>query len=98
MWKRGFRFRKNDKTLFGNPDIAIKKYKLVIFIDFCFWHGCDVHGHIPKSNVDYWTKKIDRNIKRDKEVNAGYIEKGWNIKRMWEHKLKKEILIQQLMK
>ena len=53
LWKRGIRYRRNVKTLFGKPDIAIQKYRVVIFIDSCFWHSCPVHGNIPKSNVEY---------------------------------------------
>ncbi|WP_406590228.1 very short patch repair endonuclease [Bacillus atrophaeus] len=88
LWRRGFRFRKNVKSLFGKPDIAIKKYKIVIFIDSCFWHYCPEHGHIPKSNIDYWNKKLLRNKNRDKKVTNHYLENGWNIIRIWEHELK----------
>jgi DNA mismatch endonuclease (patch repair protein) len=88
LWKHGIRFRKNVKGLFGKPDISIKKYKIVIFIDSCFWHGCEIHGNKPKSNVDYWEKKLQRNKERDREVNKYYNEKSWNIKRIWEHELK----------
>lgn len=88
LWRRGFRFRKNDKTLFGNPDISIKKYKIVIFIDSCFWHGCEDHGNRPKSNQDYWDKKLARNRARDIEVTDYYKKNNWHIKRMWEHEIK----------
>ena len=87
LWRLGFRFRKN-ANLYGKPDISIKKYKIVIFIDSCFWHYCPVHGNMPKSNKDYWEKKLERNIQRDIEVNQYYIDKGWNILRVWEHDLK----------
>ena len=89
LWAKGLRFRKNDKKLFGKPDISIKKYKIVIFIDSCFWHHCEIHGHIPKSNQEYWIKKINRNIERDKKVTQYYKEKNWHIIRLWEHQLKK---------
>lgn len=87
LWKMGFRFRKN-ANLFGKPDISIKKYKIVIFIDSCFWHCCPIHGNMPKSNKDYWEKKLERNIQRDIEVNQYYKDKGWNILRVWEHEVK----------
>lgn len=90
LWNKGFRFRKNDPTLFGKPDISIKKYKTVIFIDSCFWHVCEIHGNYPKSNQDYWTKKLARNKERDMEVITYYKEKGWFIKRIWEHQLKED--------
>lgn len=90
LWKRGIRFRRNVKTLFGKPDIAIKKYKIVIFIDSCFWHCCPIHGNMPKSNFDYWKKKLDRNKARDKDVNEFYKENHWNILRVWEHAFKED--------
>ncbi|MED4409033.1 very short patch repair endonuclease [Bacillus licheniformis] len=90
LWHRGIRFRKNVKKLYGSPDIVIQKYKIVIFIDSCFWHACEKHGNIPKSNTEYWEKKLERNKKRDKEVNKYYEEKDWNIKRIWEHEIKED--------
>ncbi|MCM3572281.1 very short patch repair endonuclease [Mesobacillus subterraneus] len=89
LWKQGFRFRKNAK-MFGRPDISIKKYKVVIFIDSCFWHCCPKHGNMPKTNQEYWTKKLQRNISRDVEVNHYYINKGWNLLRIWEHEFKSD--------
>lgn len=91
LWKRGIRFRKNTRSLFGTPDISIKKYKIVIFVDSCFWHVCPVHGNRPKSNQEFWDKKLLRNQQRDKEVTEFYLEKGWHIKRIWEHEIKKDM-------
>lgn len=88
LWNNGIRYRKNVKTLPGKPDIAIKKYKIAIFLDSCFWHKCPVHYKRPKSNNEYWDKKIERNVQRDKEVNCYYLEHGWHILRIWEHQLK----------
>lgn len=90
LWKRGIRFRKNVRSLYGNPDIAIKKYKIVIFIDSCFWHGCNLHFKVPSTNQEYWEKKINRNKARDAKVNEYYTDKGWNIYRIWEHELKND--------
>lgn len=88
LWRKGVRFRKNDKSLFGKPDISIKKYKIVIFIDSCFWHACQIHGNRPKSNQEYWDKKLTRNMLRDIEVNEYYKGRNWHIKRVWEHQIK----------
>ena len=88
LWHKGVRFRKNVRSLFGNPDISIKKYKIVIFIDSCFWHACPIHGNTPKSNTDFWSDKLKRNKERDLEVNAYYKDKGWSVIRIWEHELK----------
>ncbi|QRF22267.1 very short patch repair endonuclease [Alicyclobacillus sp. TC] len=87
LWKRGIRFRVNVKDLPGKPDIAVKKLKVAIFIDSCFWHGCVEHGRIPKSNVAFWTTKIDRNKERDRRVTEQYIANGWCVVRIWEHDL-----------
>jgi DNA mismatch endonuclease, patch repair protein len=91
LWKRGIRFRKNSKDLFGKPDISIKKYKIVIFIDSCFWHCCELHGNMPKSNQEFWSKKLKRNKQRDLEVNEYYQKLGWHIKRIWEHEIKQSL-------
>lgn len=88
LWHKGIRYRKNVKSLTGSPDIAIKKYKIAIFIDSCFWHVCPIHGNKPKSNHDYWTNKLKRNQERDQEVNQHYKEKKWSILRVWEHEFK----------
>lgn len=90
LWHRGYRFRRNAKTLFGKPDISIKKYKVVIFIDSCFWHFCPIHGRIPKSNVEYWNAKYEKNKNRDEKVNSFYKEKDWNLLRVWEHEFKED--------
>lgn len=88
LWKKGYRFRKNTKSLMGHPDISIKKYQIVIFIDSCFWHQCELHANRPKSNQNYWDHKFARNKARDSEVNNYYLDRGWNLKRVWEHDLK----------
>ena len=88
LWRKGFRFRKNVKTLKGKPDIAIKKYKVVIFLDSCFWHGCKKHCRYPSTNREYWHSKINRNMQRDKEVTDYYLNNDWNILRIWEHDIK----------
>ncbi|WP_088006082.1 very short patch repair endonuclease [Indiicoccus explosivorum] len=91
LWHRGFRFRKNVRKLKGTPDIVMQKYKIVIFIDSCFWHGCPEHFKRPKSNQDFWDKKISRNRERDKEVDEFYKERNWNVKHVWEHEIRKDL-------
>ncbi|MED3501526.1 very short patch repair endonuclease [Brevibacillus agri] len=87
LWSLGYRFRKNVKSLFGTPDIAIKKYKEVIFIDSCFWHGCPYHCRLPKSNEEFWVTKIRKNQERDTIVTNYYRDKGWTFLRFWEHQI-----------
>ena len=99
LWNSGYRYRKNAKNYFGRPDVVLKKYKTVIFIDSCYWHGCDKHCRIPSTRQDYWMEKINRNKKRDVEVSAHYMQKGWNIIRIWEHDLKElEIVLETTVK
>ena len=90
LFKRGLRYRRNNRKLLGTPDISIQKYKVVIFIDSCFWHSCPIHGNRPKTNTEYWEKKLDRNIEKAKEVKAYYEAHGWHIMRVWEHELKED--------
>jgi DNA mismatch endonuclease (patch repair protein) len=90
LWKRGFRYRKNSGKYFGKPDMVMPKYKTVIFVDSCFWHGCKKHCRLPAIRKVFWTKKIEGNKKRDKEVNKHYKKIGWRIIRIWEHDLKKK--------
>lgn len=91
LWKKGFRYRKNSSKYFGEPDLVLPKYKTAIFIDSCFWHNCPKHGYLPKSNLRYWRKKIERNKERDKEVIKYYKKIGWKIFRVWEHNLKRNV-------
>ena len=90
LWNLGYRFRKNVKGLPGKPDIAIKKHKVVIFLDSCFWHKCPEHFKKPKSNLEYWEPNIKRNVERDAEINRYYQNKNWHILRIWEHEVKKD--------
>ncbi|MDA8272859.1 MAG: very short patch repair endonuclease [Deltaproteobacteria bacterium] len=88
LWQKGFRYRKNSSKYFGKPDIVLKKYKTVIFIDSCFWHGCKKHCRIPATRKKYWETKIERNKQRDKEVSRHYKKINWKIFRVWEHDIK----------
>jgi DNA mismatch endonuclease (patch repair protein) len=78
LWKRGLRYRKNVKDIFGKPDIVFKGKKLAVFADSEFWHGKQfLEGkYIPKTNTEFWAKKITRNIERDKEVNQKLLDDG----------------------
>lgn len=85
LWSLGYRYRKNDKTVFGKPDLTMKRYKLAIFIDSEFWHGKDwkKRKFEHKSNVEFWHNKIQRNIERDREVNKYLAKEGWKVLRFW---------------
>ena len=84
----GLKFRYQPK-IFGKPDFASKKLKIAIFIDSCFWHKCSKHFRKPTANAYYWTRKINRNVERAKEVNAFLKKQDWRVLRFWEHNIKK---------
>ncbi len=93
LFSKGLRYRKNLKALPGKPDIVLKKYKTVIFVNGCFWHGhknCK-YFVMPKSNTDYWNKKISHNIERDKLTYQKLSNLGWNIIIVWECELKNDV-------
>lgn len=92
LWRKGFRYRKNDKRLPGTPDIVLPRYRTVVFVHGCFWHGhkgCKKYT-IPKSNTDFWVKKVERNQQRDQEVWRKLEAKGWSVVIVWECELEKK--------
>ena len=93
LWRQGFRYRINDKRLPGSPDIVLPKYRTVIFVHGCFWHGhkdCRFYT-IPKTNTDFWITKVARNQARDQEVWRQLEAKGWFVIVVWECQLKKAV-------
>jgi DNA mismatch endonuclease Vsr len=94
LWKRGFRYRKNDKRVFGVPDLTFFKHKIAVFVDSEFWHGkdWDRKKFDHKSNKNFWHQKIQRNIARDKEVNSFLEKNGWITLRFWGKEIQKELL------
>jgi len=91
--KLGYKFRKNVINYFGKPDFVLSKFKTVIFIDSCFWHGCYYHCRMPHSSRAYWKAKMQRNKERDKKINEWYKKNGWAILRFWEHSLRKNLQV-----
>lgn len=89
LFSKGLRYRINNKKLPGSPDIVLKKYRVVVFIDGCFWHGHEgcKHFHIPKTNPDFWRHKIAMNIARDYANNVDLRLAGWRVIRIWECEL-----------
>lgn len=90
LFAHGFRYRRNVKTLPGTPDIVLKKYKTVIFVNGCFWHaheGCK-YFILPEENREFWEEKLLRNRERDAEKQKQLKELGWNVIVIWECELK----------
>lgn len=91
LWEKGYRYRKNVKTVFGHPDIAFIGKKVAVFVDSEFWHGYDWENRKAdfKTNQAFWIPKIERNIERDKEVNEKLKSEGWTVIRFWGKDIKK---------
>lgn len=92
LYHKGIRYRKNYKKVYGKPDIAITKYKIAIFVHGCFWHGHEKckYYHLPKSRMEYWQEKIEKNKIRD-QVNIEKLKNiGWHVFIIWECQVKKD--------
>lgn len=89
LFANGLRFRLHDKKLPGKPDIKLKKYKTLLFVNGCFWHGhkdCKIYV-MPKMNEKFWREKIDSNIKRDERNINSLRRMGWHVYTIWGCKL-----------
>jgi DNA mismatch endonuclease, patch repair protein len=85
LWAKGLRFR----IQYGKEkiDVAFPSKKIAVFVDGCFWHGCPIHSHLPKTNKKYWVPKLKKNVERDSSKNERLRNQGWVIMRFWEHEL-----------
>ena len=92
LHSQGFRYRLHAKNLLGKPDIILPKYKTVIFVHGCFWHGHKMCKYfvIPKTNTDFWLNKINGNISRDVLVKKVLKKEKWKVITIWQCKLKKD--------
>lgn len=75
---------------FGKPDFVFPNARVAIFVDGCFWHCCPVHRTQPTSNVEFWNRKLERNIARDRLVNKTLKCEGWKVLRIWQHELRND--------
>lgn len=94
LHKNGYRFRLHDKKLPGKPDIVLRKFNIVIFINGCFWHGhknC-IEAKKPKSNSKFWKTKIISNQQRDRKNIDSLTKLGWSVLTIWECQLQKDIM------
>ena len=92
LFDSGIRYKSSKIKIIGKPDIVIKKYRLALFVHGCFWHAhqnCKEFRY-PKSNVDFWKKKIDKNIQRDKEVLKTLDKLSYDVYVIWECEINKK--------
>lgn len=98
LFAKGFRYKLHDKKLPGKPDIVLPKYKTVIFVNGCFWHGhkdCK-YFVVPKTKTDWWLNKINTNKANDERALAVLTEQGWNVIYIWECELKVNKILETL--
>ena len=98
LFSQGIRFRVNVKKLPGTPDIVLRKYRTVIFVNGCFWHGhegCKYYV-LPKTNTEFWKEKIERNKARDYKKSMELRQMGWHVITIWECQLRTHTRIQTL--
>lgn len=93
LFSRGFRYRLNHPRLPGHPDLVLRKYRTVIFVNGCFWHGHEncKYFRLPKTNIDFWKNKIERNKERDKKEQCQLAAMGWHCITVWECQLKPKV-------
>lgn len=93
LWSRGFRYRLSHPRLPGHPDIVLRKYRTVIFVNGCFWHGHEgcKSFRLPKTNTGFWQAKIERNRERDTEERRTLASMGWHSVVVWECELKAKV-------
>lgn len=84
-------FTLHPQEVAGKPDIYFEKERLAVFVDGCFWHGCQRCGHLPKSNTKFWALKIQRNKERDRLTSKTLASAGTGVLRFWEHELKEDL-------
>ena len=92
LFRLGYRFRKNVKNLPGKPDVLLRKYNCVLFVNGCFWHhhsNCKI-ATVPKTNTDFWEKKFARNVYNDKKHVRQLRKMGYHVITLWECKLEKD--------
>jgi len=92
LFSMGYRYRLHCNDLPGKPDIVLPKYSYVIFVHGCFWHGCPSCRRAqvrPVNNAEYWSRKLDKNIERDKKNKKELKKLGWNVFVIWECEIKK---------
>lgn len=98
LWRQGFRYRLNNPCLPGKPDIVLRKYRTCVFVNGCFWHGHEncKYFRMPKTNTDFWRRKIERNRARDKQEQQQLAKMGWHSITIWECELKPKVREQTL--
>lgn len=87
LWRSGLRYRTNLAVIGRRRkvDVVFTGAKVAVFVDGCFWHGCPMHGTLPKNNTEWWHAKLRTNAQRDRDTDLVLHDAGWCVVRVWEH-------------
>lgn len=88
VWRRGLRYQVDVAPVRGlrrRADLAFTRARVAVYVDGCFWHRCPIHATTPKANSEWWTAKLDANVRRDVDTDRRLAEAGWSVIRVWEH-------------
>ena len=99
MHRAGYRYRLHVRDMPGRPDIVMPRYRIAAFVNGCFWHrhpGCR-HASMPKTHMDYWKRKFDRNVKRDQESQDALRQEGWTVAVIWECQTRKRAELEKVL-
>lgn len=91
LWRRGYRYRVNERVEGVRPDLVFKGSAVAVFVDGCFWHGCPTHYTAPENNADFWSRKLKRNRERDRRNNRTLQDSGWTVVRCWECEIRDDV-------
>ena len=98
LWRHGYRYRLNVKSVPGKPDIVMRKYRTAIFVNGCFWHGHEPCCKIPQTNREFWVNKIKRNQERDQRNYQVLHDNGWQVIVVWECQLQPKMMEQTMLR
>ncbi len=87
LWRMGLRYRLHARTPAGRPDLLFRTARVAVFIDGCFFHGCPDHYVRPRTNADFWARKLATNVSRDRRQTVALEAQGWTVLRVWEHEV-----------
>ena len=87
LWQSGIRYRLHLRTPHGRPDLVLTRQRVAVFIDGCFWHGCPEHYVYPRTQQEFWLRKLSENVRRDCTQTLAFEHAGWRVCRLWEHEV-----------
>jgi DNA mismatch endonuclease, patch repair protein len=87
IWASGWRYRVRARVMACKPDLVFKSKKVAVFVDGCFWHGCPDHYSLPRTRVEFWRTKLEKNVRRDQRQTRALEAAGWRVIRFWGHEV-----------